>query len=328
MMLQPITINVVQGDAVSFPADVLVVKHAQIIFGLDRAVAERYAENRGDPNQFILPPGEISLFPSLGAVAAQHILAAGVLPHYQLGYSDIRTFGRDTIVALSQRAPTAAHFVTTVHGLHGSRYYLDEAEAVTAQIAGYIDALVTSSVSCRLNKITIIECIPDRAKRISKRVQELFPDGLLINGNSVNMQANGKPSIFVAMPFRIDFEDVFEYGILSAAHSAGYICERADKEIYTGDVLNWVKERIRLAELVIADVTDANPNVYLEVGFAWGAGVKTLLVVRDTKHLKFDLQGQRCLEYSTIKQLNQLLIAELPVLTRQLRPSTTSAKSH
>jgi hypothetical protein len=46
-----------------------------------------------------------------------------------------------------------------------------------------------------------------------------------------------------------------------------------------------------------ADLSDANPNVYLEVGYAWGRGRPTLLVVRDSSHLKFDVQGQRCLIY-------------------------------
>jgi hypothetical protein len=35
--------------------------------------------------------------------------------------------------------------------------------------------------------------------------------------------------------------------------------------------MEWVKQRIRGASLVIADLTTANLNVYLEVGYAWAA---------------------------------------------------------
>jgi hypothetical protein len=329
-MHQDIQVRVVHGDAMDHAADVLVVKHAQIIFGLDRAVAERYSDRGGDPRHFILAPGEIDFFPALESVRAPHILAVGVKPHYQLGYPDIREFGRATVKALSERAPETKHFVTTVHGLHGSVYYLDEAEAVTAQIAGYVDALVARSAPKQLSTITIVEFIEARAKRIAERVQEMFPDGL-INGSAIQKSGyritNGggaesrtdvqsKPSVFVAMPFHSDFEDIFEYGILNAVHHYDYICERADKAVFTGDVLEWVKQRIRCADLVIADLTGANPNVYLEIGFAWGANVATLLVVRDTEQLRFDTQGQRCIEYTRIKQLNQFLLDELPQLIR------------
>jgi hypothetical protein len=78
-----------------------------------------------------------------------------------------------------------------------------------------------------------------------------------------------------------------------------------------------VRSRIRTASLVVADLTDANPNVYLEVGYAWGIGVKTVLVVKSTEHLKFDVRGQRCLVYKKIKDLEDSLTLEL----KQLRAS-------
>ena len=54
--------------------------------------------------------------------------------------------------------------------------------------------------------------------------------------------------------------------------AAGYLGERADLATFTGDVMDWVRARISSANLVIADLTSANPNVYLEVGYAWGKG--------------------------------------------------------
>jgi len=71
------------------------------------------------------------------------------------------------------------------------------------------------------------------------------------------------------MPFAEEFDDVFHYGIQGAENKAGYLCERADLESFTGDVMNWVKKRIETSDYVIADMTKANANVYLEVGYAW-----------------------------------------------------------
>jgi nucleoside 2-deoxyribosyltransferase len=76
----------------------------------------------------------------------------------------------------------------------------------------------------------------------------------------------------------------------------------------------WVKSRISSAKLVVADLSTANPNVYLEVGYAWAKGIPTVLLVRDTNDLKFDVKAQRCIVYTSIKQLEELLSKELKVL--------------
>jgi hypothetical protein len=75
--------------------------------------------------------------------------------------------------------------------------------------------------------------------------------------------------------------------------------------------MEWVRSRIRTASLVVADLTDSNPNVYLEVGYAWGVGIPTVLLVRGIDHVKFDVRGQRCLIYKKIKDLEESLTKEL-----------------
>jgi nucleoside 2-deoxyribosyltransferase len=75
--------------------------------------------------------------------------------------------------------------------------------------------------------------------------------------------------------------------------------------------MDFVKERIATSDFVIADLTTANPNVYLEVGYAWGLKKKTVLLIKDPKELKFDIRGQRCLPYTSIKDLENKLKNEL-----------------
>src|ERR1051326_3548309 len=97
------------------------------------------------------------------------------------------------------------------------------------------------------------------------------------------------------MPFSDDLLDHYEYGIESAAKAMGFLCERADQAHFTGDILQRVKDTIMRSRVVIADLSFANPNVYLEVGYAWGCGKPTILLARDGEELKFDVRGQRCL---------------------------------
>ncbi len=124
-------------------------------------------------------------------------------------------------------------------------------------------------------------------------------------------QVEHKPRAFVAMPFAPEMEDVFYYGIQNPVRQFGYICERVDQEAFTGDILQQVKLRIENAEIVIADLTGANPNVYLEVGYAWGKARPTVLVANKKDDLRFDVSGQRCLKYQSIKDLEKQLSAEL-----------------
>ena len=116
------------------------------------------------------------------------------------------------------------------------------------------------------------------------------------------------------MPFSKDLEDVFIFGIQGPINKAGYLCERVDMLSFTGDILERIKSRIETAALVVADLTGANPNVYLEVGYAWGKNRPTLLLSRKTDDLKFDVRGQRCLVYDSIVDLSKKLQQDLAVL--------------
>ncbi|MEJ2680186.1 MAG: hypothetical protein P8144_01560 [Gammaproteobacteria bacterium] len=165
-------------------------------------------------------------------------------------------------------------------------------------------------------------------------MKQLFPTGELpIDGydsisalpietqdilRTVGYISAGKPHVFVAMPFLAEMDDIYHYGIQGAVNTAGLLCERADLSVFTGDVMGWVKARIASAKLVIADLSSANPNVYLEVGYAWGCRVPTVLLVKETNDLKFDVKGQRYIAYKSIKQLEESLSVELAELIRVL----------
>ena len=99
---------------------------------------------------------------------------------------------------------------------------------------------------------------------------------------------------------------------------AGFLCDRTDLSTFTGDVCEWIRTRIATASLVIADLSNTNPNVYLEVGYAWGCGRPTVLVVNLNSKLKFDVMGQRCLVYKTIKDLEVSLRTEIKRLKTSL----------
>jgi hypothetical protein len=158
-----------------------------------------------------------------------------------------------------------------------------------------------------------------RPSRERDQKKEQFADSAEVSNLESAEQVEHKPRAFVAMPFSEEMEDVFYYGIQNPVRQLGYICERVDQEAFTGDILEQVKTRIENAEIVIADLTGSNPNVYLEVGYAWGKGRPTVLVANKKDELKFDVRGQRCLKYQSIKDLEKLLTSELKGLATRTK---------
>ena len=69
-----------------------------------------------------------------------------------------------------------------------------------------------------------------------------------------------------------------------------------------------MKTKIERSSLVIADLTGDNPNVFLEVGYAWGKSLPTVLLAQERAPLPFDVQSQRCIRYAQIHNLKSTLI--------------------
>jgi hypothetical protein len=135
-----------------------------------------------------------------------------------------------------------------------------------------------------------------------------------------------KPSIFVAMPFSDEMMDVWQFGIRGPAIASDFLCHRMDEEVFLGDVVQAIKEHICQADLVVAEMTGYNPNVLLEVGYAWGRGIPTLLLERvnlkparkkQEENRPFDIRGQRRIDYKQIVDLSERLESDL----RELRKS-------
>ena len=319
-MSKKITMEVVEGDALAIDADVLALKYAQQYYGVDELVAARLVQAGVDKKRMRPRIGEFRLVPTNSAISAKNALFIGVVDLYEFGYREIREFARRVLSSLEGAAPEARHIAATIHG---AGYGLDEIEAFEAEVAGFLDAIGSNDVPRSLERITIIERDPGRVVRLLPLLEELYPgkapcttSTILQKARDERLRAAGyasdaKSHVFVAMPFRSELDDTYHYGIQNAVRAAGFLCERADLTTFVGDVMQWVQNRIRTSSLVVADLTDANPNIYLEVGYAWGCGVPVVLVTQATDHLKFDVRGQRCLVYSSIRELEESLRAEL-----------------
>jgi len=99
-----------------------------------------------------------------------------------------------------------------------------------------------------------------------------------------------KPFVFVLMPFAAEFDDVYELGIKAACVEAGAHCERVDEQIYDGTVMERVYNQIAKADIIVADMSGRNANVFYETGYAHALGKRVVLLTHDAADIPFDMQ--------------------------------------
>jgi len=111
-------------------------------------------------------------------------------------------------------------------------------------------------------------------------------------------QENKSGTVLVLMPFSKDYEFVYENGIKKPCERLGYDCRRVDERIFDGQIINEIHESILDSDVIVAEMSEPNPNVYYEVGVAHGIGKEVILVTRDAELMPFDLRGFNHVVYS------------------------------
>jgi hypothetical protein len=130
-----------------------------------------------------------------------------------------------------------------------------------------------------------------------------------------------RPCAFVAMPFaqRIrqgrrgtdTYVEVFRQVIDPTLRRIGWNARRADSVFSSDHVGAQAQKLIRECDLVLADVSDQNVNVYYELGYAEGVGKPVILIRSCDGTVAADLAGRFCIEYDNKVELSRKLICAL-----------------
>jgi CheY-like chemotaxis protein len=112
-----------------------------------------------------------------------------------------------------------------------------------------------------------------------------------------------KRKCFVIMPFsstkRCNSEqwlDIFENMIKPSVENSGYDYECFRASLVIGNIIRDILDNLNKADIVIADMTDRNPNVFYELGVRHALRNATILITQDIEDIPFDLR-----HYATIK---------------------------
>lgn len=119
-----------------------------------------------------------------------------------------------------------------------------------------------------------------------------------------------KYKIFMVMPFDTELNDLYRH-IKSLIEDDFFQVFRADDLLNQQNILKDIVVSIHESDLIIADLTGLNPNVFYELGLAHAFRKNVVLLTQDVSELPFDLRSYRVIQYSThfskIKDLEESL---------------------
>ncbi|MDT9490432.1 nucleoside 2-deoxyribosyltransferase [Streptococcus mutans] len=120
------------------------------------------------------------------------------------------------------------------------------------------------------------------------------------------------PTVFVITPFGEDFLALYDE--LYKKFENQYKFTNAGDLDNQQNIIKDIVQGINSADIVIADLTGLNPNVFYELGLAHAMNKKVIIITQDLSELPFDIKSYRANEYSL--QFNKLpkLMEELEKL--------------
>jgi hypothetical protein len=123
---------------------------------------------------------------------------------------------------------------------------------------------------------------------------------------------------FVAMPYGEPWSKDVEKTIVAVGKKHQFNCVVSKHLRKPGSIIEQVWQDIRKSEVLVADLTGRNPNVYYELGLAQALGKPCILLLQKGKRMPFDIGLQRCIRYDPNDKGH--LKAELSSAFREVPP--------
>jgi len=124
---------------------------------------------------------------------------------------------------------------------------------------------------------------------------------------------SASPRVFVAMQFGTPFDALYREVIYPLVkEQLGLSVVRMDEVAGPGIVFEDMQHQLAEAQIVIAEITAPNQNVFYELGYAHALNKPTILMAQRGKELPFDIRSYRVIFYDDS-------IGGKPALERSLR---------
>jgi len=151
-----------------------------------------------------------------------------------------------------------------------------------------------------LNQAKLIETIGESERIID--ISSTKDSGIEVSQDIKKLSRGVKlkkgDSCFVMMPFADPIGRYYSEIYEPAITKAGLIAVRADDDIFgTGKIMNQIWDGINNSKILIAELTDRNPNVFYELGLAHALKKPVILVSKNDQDVPFDLKHIRVIYY-------------------------------
>lgn len=117
--------------------------------------------------------------------------------------------------------------------------------------------------------------------------------------------------VFIAMPFKPDHENTYQYAILPSINEVGLKPWKANEIFSNIDLMIKVCQAIQTSLYGIVDITGWNPNVMFELGLLYGFGKKVVLLKHRKDEVPADLRGLEYVEYDDYEKLKTNMVSFL-----------------
>lgn len=125
------------------------------------------------------------------------------------------------------------------------------------------------------------------------------------------MRENDELFAFVLIPFNKEFDDIYQLGIKKSCADCNITSTRVDEQIFQESILERIYRQIDAADVIIADLSMQNPNVFYELGYAHAKEKMCIHLIQEKKKIPFDLAHHRHIIYDSITNLNAQLRSEI-----------------
>jgi len=157
-------------------------------------------------------------------------------------------------------------------------------------------------------------------------------DDVIRSGYDIFQERDMPPDLnlcFVLMPFDKKYNSLYKQVIKTAVQRTHLNCQRADDIFNSVAVVQDVWAGINKARIIVADMTDRNPNVFYEIGLAHALRQPVILLSQKEDdvpflpsqkkdEIPFDVRHIRCIFYADTKSGRRMLSSKLAKTIRSL----------
>ena len=219
---------------------------------------------------------------------SQARIVVGYEPEHE-GYIAIGLGGHDACLVVEEREPQYPHLLRIKVAGRAPTKTWPQTQRLTVHVKGRRLILMVNGAS-------VLATLLPRALRSGEKVGLSAWGPRPVSFESIAIDRE-PPLVFVVMQFD-GYERLYEDVIRPLESTLRLNLRRVDEVEHPGSIIADIEDGIAEADLVIAEITESNANVFYEVGFAYALSKPVVLIAkRSRKKLPFDLLVERCLFY-------------------------------